>query len=58
MKRAIPKFKNEAKEFEFLSATGPGADSTRYVDWSQAKREKFSNLGPTLRQEHSLSEED
>jgi hypothetical protein len=49
MKREIPKFKNEAEEFEFWSSTGPGADSTKYIDWSQAKRAKFPNLRPTLR---------
>jgi predicted DNA binding CopG/RHH family protein len=49
MKKPIPKFKNEAEEFEFWSSTGPGADSTKYIDWSQAKRAKFPNLRPTLR---------
>jgi predicted DNA binding CopG/RHH family protein len=49
MKKPIPKFKNESEEFEFWSATGPGSDSTKYIDWSQAKRTKFPNLRPTLR---------
>jgi predicted DNA binding CopG/RHH family protein len=49
MKRAIPKFKNDAEEFEFWSSTGAGADSTKYLDWSPAKRAKFPNLKPTLR---------
>ena len=49
MKKPIPKFKSEAEEFEFWSSTGPGADSTRYIDWSQAKRRKFANLKPSLR---------
>jgi len=49
MKKPIPKFKSEAEEFEFWSSTGPGADSTEYIDWSQAKRAKFPNLRPTLR---------
>ena len=49
MKKAIPKFKNEAEEFEFWSSTGAGADSSEYLDWSQAKRAKFPNLKPTLR---------
>lgn len=49
MKKKIPEFKTEAEEFEFWSSTGPGADSTEYVDWSQAKRTKFPNLKPTLR---------
>jgi hypothetical protein len=48
MKKPIPEFKNEAEEFEFWSSTGPGADSTKYIDWSQAKRTKFPNLRPTL----------
>ncbi len=46
--KKIPKFKKELAEFEFWSSTGPGADSTKYIDWSQAKRAKFPNLRPTL----------
>jgi hypothetical protein len=38
--KKVPEFKNEAEEFEFWST----ADSTEYVDWSQAKRVKFVNL--------------
>jgi len=49
MKREIPKFKNEAEEFAFWSSKGPGADSTDYIDWSQAKRAKFPALKPALR---------
>ncbi len=49
MKKEIPKFKTEAAEFEFWSSTGVGADSTRYLDWSQAKPVKLPNLKPTLR---------
>ncbi len=49
MKKGIPEFKSEAEEFEFWSSTGEGADSTKFVDWSQAKRVKFPNLKPTLR---------
>ena len=49
MKKEIPEFKSEAEEFAFWSSTGEGADSTKYVDWSQAKRAKFPNLKPTLR---------
>jgi predicted DNA binding CopG/RHH family protein len=49
MKKAIPEFKNDAEEFEFWSSTGPGADSTKYVDWSKGKRTKFPNLRPSLR---------
>jgi predicted DNA binding CopG/RHH family protein len=47
--KKVPEFKNEDEEFEFWSSTGKGADSTEYVDWSQAKRVKFVNLKPTLR---------
>jgi predicted DNA binding CopG/RHH family protein len=43
--KKVPEFKNEAEEFEFWST----ADSTEYVDWSQARRVKFVNLKPTLR---------
>ncbi|MGA2352062.1 MAG: BrnA antitoxin family protein [Terracidiphilus sp.] len=49
MKKEIPEFKSEAEEFEFWSASGQGADSTKYVDWSQAKRARFPNLKPALR---------
>lgn len=49
MKKAIPEFKNEGEEFEFWSSNGPGADSTKYVDWSKAKRAKLPNLRPSLR---------
>ncbi|MGO9494278.1 MAG: BrnA antitoxin family protein [Terracidiphilus sp.] len=49
MKKAIPKLKNENEEFEFWSAKGAGADSTIFVDWSQAKRAKLPSLKPTLR---------
>ncbi|MGA9070943.1 MAG: BrnA antitoxin family protein [Terracidiphilus sp.] len=49
MKKAIPEFKSEAEEFEFWSSTGEGADSTKFLDWSQAKRARFPNLKPSLR---------
>jgi predicted DNA binding CopG/RHH family protein len=49
MKKEIPKFKSETEEFEFWSESGPGVDSTEFVDWSQAKRAKFPNLKPSLR---------
>jgi predicted DNA binding CopG/RHH family protein len=49
MKSEIPEFKSEAEEFEFWSAAGAGADSTEFVDWSQAKQTRLSNLKPTLR---------
>ena len=43
--KKTPEFKSEDEEFDFWS----NADSTEYVDWSQAKRAKFVNLKPTLR---------
>lgn len=49
MKKAIPKFKSRAEEFEFWSKDGAGADSTEYVDWSKAKKAKLVSLKPTLR---------
>ncbi len=49
MKKVIPEFKSDAKEREFWSSTGKGADSTEYLDWSRAKRAKFPNLRPSLR---------
>lgn len=49
MKKPVPEFKSEAEEFEFWSSTGPGADSTKFLDWSQAKRSRFPMLKPTLR---------
>jgi predicted DNA binding CopG/RHH family protein len=45
MKKKIPEFKSEAEEFEFWSK----ADSTQYLDWSQARTAKFPKLKPTLR---------
>jgi predicted DNA binding CopG/RHH family protein len=49
MKKAVPEFKSEAEEFEFWSSSGEGADSTEYINWSQAKRVRFPNLKPSLR---------
>jgi hypothetical protein len=49
MKNKVPEFKSEAKEFELWFSRGEGADSTKFVDWSQAKRVRFPNLKPTLR---------
>ena len=40
--KKVPEFKNEDEEFEFWSK----ADSTEYVDWSQAERVKLVNLNP------------
>jgi predicted DNA binding CopG/RHH family protein len=48
-KKPVPEFKSESEEFAFWSADGPGADSTQYVDWSQAKKTRLPNLKPTLR---------
>ena len=38
--KKIPKFKNEAEEFEFWSTN----DSTEYIDWSKAEKAYFPNL--------------
>jgi predicted DNA binding CopG/RHH family protein len=43
--KEIPKFKNEDREREFWAT----ADSTKYVDWTQGKQKKLTNLRPTLR---------
>jgi len=42
-KKPIPKFKSERQEREFWAR----ADSTRYVDWSSAKRLVLPNLKPS-----------
>ena len=49
MKKEIPEFKSEAEEFEFWSSSRKGADSKKFLDWSEAKRAGFPNLKPTLR---------
>jgi predicted DNA binding CopG/RHH family protein len=49
MKKQIPTFKNEEEESAFWSSTGPGADSTEFIDWSKARHTKFPALKPTLR---------
>ncbi len=49
MKKAVPDFKSEADEFEVWSSHGEGADPTKFLDWSKAKRARFPNLKPTLR---------
>ena len=41
----IPKFESEDQEREFWATH----DSTRYVDWRQAKRVQLSSLRPTTR---------
>ena len=42
-KKPIPKFKSERQEREFWAR----ADSSRYVDWSSAKRLVLPNLKPS-----------
>jgi len=44
-RKEIPKFNSEDEEREFWSQ----ADSTEYIDWSQAKERSLSRLKPTLR---------
>ena len=43
--KKVPKFKTEAEEREFWA----NADSSDYIDWSQAKRVLLPNLKPSLR---------
>lgn len=43
--KTIPKFKNEDEERDFWSTH----DSTDYVDWSKAKKIRFTNLRPSVR---------
>ena len=44
-RKKIPTFKDEDAEREFWAK----ADSTDYLDWSNAERVTFSNLRPSLR---------
>jgi predicted DNA binding CopG/RHH family protein len=44
-RKKIPTFKDEDAEREFWA----NADSTEYVDWSQAQRIMLPNFRPTLR---------
>jgi CopG antitoxin of type II toxin-antitoxin system len=44
-KKKIPAFKDEDAEREFWAT----ADSTDYLDWSQAQRLVLTNFRPTLR---------
>jgi predicted DNA binding CopG/RHH family protein len=44
-RKKIPEFQNENEERNFWD----GADSTKYLDWSSAKRTKLVRLKPTLR---------
>lgn len=41
--KRIPEFKSEAEERAFWT-TGPGRDSTQYVDWSKARLARFPNI--------------
>jgi predicted DNA binding CopG/RHH family protein len=44
-KKKLPKFKNEESERVFWQQ----ADSTEYLDWSQAERASFPALKPSLK---------
>ena len=44
-KKALPEFRSEDEESEFWGAH----DSTEFIDWRSASRQKFPNLKPTLR---------
>ena len=43
--KPIPKFKNEKAERKFWMTH----DSTKYVDWSKARKAVFPNLKPTYK---------
>ena len=45
LKKEVPKFRTEDEERAFWSR----ADSTEYIDWQTATREKLPKLRPTLR---------
>ena len=44
-KKMPPKFRAEENERKFVAA----ADSTEYIDWSQARSKRLVNLKPSLR---------
>jgi predicted DNA binding CopG/RHH family protein len=44
-KKTLPKFRSEDEERNFWAK----ADSTQYLDWPSAKRQKLINLKPSLR---------
>jgi predicted DNA binding CopG/RHH family protein len=44
-KKAVPEFRSEDEEREFWRAH----DSTEFIDWRSASRQKFPELKPTLR---------
>jgi predicted DNA binding CopG/RHH family protein len=43
--KQIPKFKNEDEERDFWASH----DSSGYLDWSKAKRRRFTKLRPSVR---------
>ena len=45
MRKQVPRFKTEDEERDFWARE----DSTKYVDWSTAKRHKFPKLKPSLK---------
>lgn len=45
MKKNIPKFKSEKEEHQFWQK----ADSTEYIDWSDAEEVVFSRLKPSTK---------
>ncbi len=45
MKKKLPEFASEEEERRFWAA----ADSTKFVDWAQAKRTKLPRLKPSLK---------
>jgi len=47
-RKKIPTFKDEDAEREFWAK----ADSTEYIDWSQAQRITLPNFRPTLKRRH------
>ena len=44
-KKPMPEFRSEDEERKFWS----GNDSTEFIDWRTANRQKFPQLKPTLR---------
>jgi hypothetical protein len=48
-KKKIPTFKDEDVEREFWAT----ADSTEYIDWSEARRITLPNFRPTLKKSAS-----
>jgi len=44
-KKQIPEFRTEEEEREFWAKT----DSTDYIDWSAARRQRLPQLRPSLR---------